>query len=177
MRRLRRRAADGVEDRLADCVIVPADFEKVFETMYDRQARYSLPVFVMLFAAALLTVLSAQAPAAKTTKERVYSAAQAARGEQTYMSTCVSCHPPGTYKGAVFLNWQGRTLGDLLEFLTEKMPKNDPGSLSAREYTQVMAFLLKINGMPPGQAELPANPTALNKITINILPDKTVSSH
>ena len=145
--------------------------------MYDRFARNPLPVFVTLFAATLLTVLSAQAPAAKTTKERVYSATQAARGEQTYMSTCVSCHPPATYKGGVFLNWQGRSLGDLLAFLSEKMPKNDPGSLSAKEYTQVMAFLLKINGMPAGQADLPANPAVLSKITINILPDKLQPSH
>ncbi len=145
--------------------------------MYDRFARNTLPVFVTLFAATLLTVLSAQAPAARTTKERVYSASQAARGEQTYMSTCVSCHPPTTYKGAVFLNWQGRSLGDLLAFLTEKMPKSDPGSLSAKEYTQVMAFLLKINGMPAGQAELSSNPAALSKITINILPDKLQPSH
>lgn len=145
--------------------------------MYDRFARNPLPVFVTLFAATLLTVVSAQAPAAKTTKGRVYSAAQAARGEQTYMSSCVSCHPPATYKGAVFLNWQGRSLSDLLDFLSEKMPKNDPGSLSIKEYTQVMAFLLKLNGMPAGQAELPADPAALSKITINILPDKLQPSH
>jgi S-disulfanyl-L-cysteine oxidoreductase SoxD len=145
--------------------------------MYDRFARNPLPVFVTLFAATLLTVLSAQAPAPKTTKERVYSAPQAARGEQTYMSTCVSCHPPATYKGAVFLNWQGRSLGDLLAFLSEKMPKNDPGSLSAKEYTQVMAFLLKINGMPAGRVDLPADPAALRGITINLLPDKLQPSH
>ena len=145
--------------------------------MYDRLARNPLPVFVAMFTVTLLTVASAQAPAAKTTKERVYSATQAARGEQTYMSICVSCHPPATYKGAVFLNWQGRSLGDLLAFLSEKMPKNDPGSLSAKEYTQVMAFLLKLNGMPAGPAELPANPAALSKITINILPDKLQPSH
>ena len=145
--------------------------------MYDRLARLSCPVFVTLFASALLTVSNAQAPAAKTTKERVYSATQAARGEQTYMNTCVSCHPPATYKGAVFLNWQGRSMGELLDFLMEKMPKNDPVSLSAKEYAQVMSFLLKLNGMPAGRVDLPADIGALNKITINILPDKTVSSH
>lgn len=146
--------------------------------MYDRLARHSLPVFVALFAFTLLAGLAAQGPAGKvTTKERVYSAAQAARGEQTYMSSCVSCHPPATYKGAVFLNWQGRSMGDLLDFLQEKMPKNDPGSLSAKEYAQVMAFLLKLNGMPPGRADLPSDAGALNKITINILPDKLQPSH
>ena len=146
--------------------------------MYDRLAHRSLPVFVALFTVTLLAGLTAQGPAAKvTTKERVYSAAQAARGEQTYMSSCVSCHPPATYKGAVFLNWQGRSMGDLLDFLQEKMPKNDPGSLSAKEYAQVMAFLLKLNGMPAGRADLPTDVGALNKITINILPDKLLPSH
>lgn len=146
--------------------------------MYDRLAQRSLPVFVALFTVTLLAGLTAQGPGAKvTTKERVYSAAQAARGEQTYMSSCVSCHPPATYKGAVFLNWQGRSMGDLLDFLQEKMPKNDPGSLSAKEYAQVMAFLLKLNGMPAGRADLPTDVGALNKITINILPDKLLPSH
>jgi hypothetical protein len=68
-------------------------------------------------------------------------------------------------------------MGDLLDFLQEKMPKNDPGSLSAKEYAQVMAFLLKLNGMPPGRADLPSDAGALNKITINILPDKLQPSH
>jgi hypothetical protein len=77
----------------------------------------------------------------------------------------------------VFLNWQGRSLADLLAFLTEKMPKNDPGSLSPKEYTQVMAFLLKLNGMPAGRADLPADPAALRTITINIVPDKLQPSH
>jgi mono/diheme cytochrome c family protein len=114
---------------------------------------------------------------ARTTKARVYSATQASRGEVTYMNACVSCHPPSTYKGAVFLNWQGRTLAELLAFLTEKMPKNEPGSLSPKEYTQVVAYLLKLNGMPAGRVDLPADPAALRAITINILPGRSMPSH
>lgn len=130
---------------------------------------------VMIMALTVVARMGAQTPAAgaqKTTKSRVYSAAQAARGEQMYMNTCVSCHPPATYKGAVFLNWQGRSLADLLEFLTDKMPKNDPGSLTPKEYMEVVAYLLKINSMPAGRVELPANPATLRGITINLLPDK-----
>src|SRR5688500_20323042 len=100
--------------------------------MYDRLARHSRPVFVALFAVTLLAGLTAQGPAGKvTTKERVYSAAQAARGEQTYMSTCVSCHPPANDKGGVLLNWQGRSMGDLLDLLQEQQPKNCPDNHSA----------------------------------------------
>jgi mono/diheme cytochrome c family protein len=111
-----------------------------------------------------------------TTKGRVYTLAQASRGEQTYMLKCVSCHPPGTYKGGVFLNWQGRSLGELLAFLMEKMPKSDPGSLAPKEYAQVMAYLLKINGNPAGRVDLAADTSALRGITINILPDKLSAS-
>jgi len=106
----------------------------------------------------------------KTTKARVYSAAQATRGEALYMSLCVSCHPPATYTGAVFLTWQGRSLGELLAFLQEKMPKNDPGSLTAKEYADVMAYLLKLNKMPAGRVDLPADAKALRGINIDILP-------
>ena len=132
---------------------------------------------VMMAASFAGARVDAQAPAAvpKTTKSRVYSVAQAARGEQIYMNTCVSCHPPATYKGAVFLNWQGRSLADLLEFLTDKMPKNDPGSLTPKEYMDVVAYLLKINSMPSGRVDLPANPATLRGITINLLPEKSPS--
>jgi len=139
-----------------------------------------MAVFALAFAAPFAAKTGAQAAGAagaKSTKERVYSAPQAARGEQTYMSSCVSCHPPATYKGAVFMNWQGRTLAELLDFLSEKMPKNDPGSLSPKEYAQVMAFLLKLNGMPAGRVDLPTDVATLRGITINILPDKLLPSH
>lgn len=86
------------------------------------------------------------------------------------MSLCVSCHPPATYTGAVFLAWQGRNLGELLAFLQEKMPKNDPGSLTAKEYADVMAYLLKLNKMPAGRVDLPADAKVLRGINIDILP-------
>jgi mono/diheme cytochrome c family protein len=108
--------------------------------------------------------------AATSTKGRVYSAAQATRGEALYMSLCVSCHPPATYTGAVFLTWQGRSLGELLAFLQEKMPKNDPGSMTAKEYADVIAYLLRLNKMPAGRAELPADAKILRSIAIDILP-------
>lgn len=164
--------------------------------MYDGLARASLPVLITVHGALLVAMLGtltaassraeasradtqapARAPDVKTTRGRVYSAAQAARGEQTYMNMCVSCHPPSTYKGAVFLNWQGRSLGNLLTYLIEKMPKSNPGSLSRKEYTQVVAYLLKLNGMPAGRADLPADPATLRGITIDLQPDRLLRSN
>jgi mono/diheme cytochrome c family protein len=94
----------------------------------------------------------------------VYSAAQATRGEETYMNVCVACHPGGTYATPAFRTaWAGRPLSDLFEIVQEKMPKNDPGSLTPQEAAQVLAYLLKINEVPAGETELPAEAAALKK--------------
>jgi mono/diheme cytochrome c family protein len=104
-----------------------------------------------------------------STMTGVYSAAQATRGEDTYMSICVSCHPRGTYTAPGFkAAWTGRPLSELFDLVKEKMPKNDPGSLTPAEYAQAVAYLLKINDVPAGEDELPSDSDALKKIRIEL---------
>jgi hypothetical protein len=47
------------------------------------------------------------------------------------------------------------------------MPKTEPGSLSKEEYASIVAYLLKLNGMPAGKQPLPADTAALGKIRID----------
>jgi mono/diheme cytochrome c family protein len=102
-----------------------------------------------------------------STMSGVYSAAQAARGEETYMAICVACHPRGTYSTAAFRTaWNGRPLSDLFDLVREKMPKSDPGSLTPAEYAQAIAYLLKINDVPAGEHELQPGGEGLKKIRI-----------
>ena len=106
--------------------------------------------------------------AAKTTLSGVYTAAQAARGEEMYYNLCIACHPKGTYAGPSFkTNWNGRPLSDLWDWISNKMPKNDPGSLTPAEVADVMSYILQQNKMPAGAA-LPANEKALFSIRIQI---------
>jgi hypothetical protein len=44
------------------------------------------------------------------------------------------------------------------------MPKSDPGILSQKEYAQVVAYLLKMNRMPAGEAELPEDSMQMKNI-------------
>lgn len=106
------------------------------------------------------------APSAEsTTLAGVYTPAQAARGEESYMNICVGCHSAGTYVGAQFMSkWDGRPLSELYEIMVEKMPKDDPGGLEPGEYAQILAFILRQNKMPAGKAELPADAAALKKV-------------
>lgn len=79
-----------------------------------------------------------QAPPAKavSTATGVFTSAQASRGEQTYMSICVSCHPKGTYTAPAFREkWNGSPLSELYGFVSTSMPKLEPGSLEPEEYS------------------------------------------
>jgi mono/diheme cytochrome c family protein len=113
------------------------------------------------------SMVSPTTPTMTSTMRGVYSAAQATRGEETYMAICVACHPRGTYTTAAFRTaWTGRPLSELFDLVREKMPKSDPGSLTPQEYAQAIAYLLKINDVPAGEEELPLDSEALKKIRV-----------
>jgi mono/diheme cytochrome c family protein len=103
--------------------------------------------------------------AARSTLQGVYTTAQAAQGRDVYAGMCQSCHTPASYTGPAFLDaWSGRALEDLFGYIRARMPKSEPGSLTPREYAQVVAYLLELNGMPAGRDELPSDPAALKVI-------------
>jgi len=130
----------------------------------------------LLITASGLTLLaavasgSAQTAPAKpvTTSSGIYTAGQASRGEQTYMNICVSCHPPGTYTAPAFKDkWNGAPLSQLYGLVSQTMPKQEPATLTPEEYSDVVAYLLKINGAPAGKKALPPDPKELKKIRIS----------
>ena len=92
------------------------------------------------------------------------------------MAICVACHPRGTYTTAAFKTaWTGRPLSELFDLVREKMPKNDPASLTPAEYAQAIAYLLKINDVPAGEHELPPDSEALKKIRIEMPASQSAS--
>jgi len=110
----------------------------------------------------------AKAPT-RSTLEGVYTTGQADKGEDTYYGICITCHPRGTYAGDAFKkNWNGRPLSDLYDWVLNKMPKSAPGTLSPAESTQVVAYILRENKMPPGSVALPANAATLGTIRIQL---------
>src|SRR5687767_3697610 len=105
--------------------------------------------------------------ATRTTQSGIYTAAQASRGNDVYLMQCKSCHTPASHTGVTFANsWYGKPLSELYTYIVERMPKNEPGSLQPYEYADVLAYLLKLNEMPAGTEELPADSVALRKIRV-----------
>jgi mono/diheme cytochrome c family protein len=106
-------------------------------------------------------------PAARSTMTGVYTAEQATAGEKTYGNVCTGCHNLGSHSGPSFSHkWKGKPLFELYEQISEKMPEDDPGSLTPAESAQIVAYLLKANGSPAGTQPLPTDAAELRKILI-----------
>lgn len=123
----------------------------------------------------LLPLLLAARPAGddppRTTKDGVYTEAQAAEGEALWKEVCQSCHLPGTLRNpATTARWFGRPLAELYGYVRREMPKLDPGSLTDDEYLVAVAYLLKQFRMPAGTAPLPSDTIALSTIRVDSLP-------
>jgi mono/diheme cytochrome c family protein len=129
-------------------------------------------------AAAVLAAALASAPGgaqapSRSTWSGVYSAAQAERGLKVYLSTCAQCHgpdmtgidsaPPLT-GGKFAANWNGVTLGDMVERIRISMPQNDPGTLARADIVDVTAYILQQNRFPAGESELPRQTALLRTI-------------
>ena len=120
---------------------------------------------VLVVAVALAAALG-QETAPRTTRDGVYTAEQAGRGQETYAQTCAACHPLDWYKGDSIKSWEGATLMGLYDSIATTMPQNNPGSLKRREYVALLAYVLSLNELPTGSEELPEAPEALGKIVI-----------
>ena len=108
-----------------------------------------------------------------TTLSKVYADAQALKGRQVYLLSCVSCHKPNEYAGETF--WGklvGKTVSDLFVYLRTNMPQDNPGSLGDDDYANVTAYILKLNSMPAGETPLSSDSLALAKIRV-VWPDTT----
>lgn len=105
----------------------------------------------------------------RSTASGVYTDEQATRGRDTYQMQCKSCHTPASHTGPTFASWWDRKpLSDLYQFVTTRMPKNEPGSLQPDEYADLIAYLLKLNDLPSGSEPLPADSLVLKKIRIDV---------
>ena len=112
--------------------------------------------------------------AQKTSKDAVFSAAQAKRGEALYKDQCVSCHSADLSGGGApqlagsdFMGfWDKTPVLDLVTKIKDSMPASSPGSLNKQQAMDLASFILLSNKFPAGSADLPTDDSALKSITI-----------
>lgn len=129
---------------------------------------------LLLAAAAIGTLLVAPTAAAgqggddaaevRSTLDGVYTPEQAERGRTTYVRVCSACHALDWYQGDQIAAWTGAPVYNLFEVIRTSMPKDNPGSLKRRDYVDMLAYILALNGMPPGSEELPVGSSRLRRI-------------
>ena len=113
------------------------------------------------FAALAVSISAAQ----KTTKDQIYSKAQATRGEATYTKLCQNCHDPEKVPAGkkaapplkgdkFFAEWETRSLADFLEIIMTTMPNDGSAELTKEQTADVVAYIIHANGQPAGSADL-----------------------
>jgi mono/diheme cytochrome c family protein len=107
---------------------------------------------------------------ADATLAGIYSEEQAERGRGTFRSVCGECHYSREFRDDQFkFSWRRRSVADLFGHIAETMPENAPGSLSPRQYADVVAYILSLNGIPAGSEELPTDRDALAAYNLTAL--------
>lgn len=110
---------------------------------------------------------AAAAAEARTVSDGVFTVDQARRGEQAFQRSCAACHNIAEFSGSGFQQvWDDRSLGDIHRTISTMMPQDAPGSLTAQQYTDIITYMLRENGYPAGQTELPPISATLRQIRI-----------
>lgn len=121
--------------------------------------------------------VAVQPVVSRTVWDRVYTEAQAARGQAGYMQACASCHAddlrgrgtaPALVEETFAFQWGDTSVGDLFARTKTLMPSDRPGSLSDQTYADILAFVLQSNTFPSGEQELDTDLAALKQIRIVI---------
>jgi quinoprotein glucose dehydrogenase len=89
----------------------------------------------------------------------VFSASQAQRGETTYRQKCQACHLQSLIGGVGFATplvgdrfwttWSGRSARSLYSRIITTMPPDDAGTLAEKDVIDVVAYILRRNGLSP----------------------------
>jgi mono/diheme cytochrome c family protein len=132
--------------------------------MMHKSAAIVLPVFVL--AAVVTSGLVDRGARAqenvKTVADGVYSDTQATRGAASYDTSCSGCHRPDlggangpALRGERFARiFAGKDLKTLYTKIATTMPRGAAASLGDAVYLDIVAYVLRENGFPTGDAEL-----------------------
>ena len=125
--------------------------------------------------------VAAQEKTPKSAFTGVYTDAQADRGEREYGRTCSHCHGlslegdgsreiPALVLDSFMRHWRGRPVQALFDTLMRSMPADDRGSMTPRMTADMIAYLLRANGAPAGDAQLPSEREALAAVVFDEKP-------
>jgi alcohol dehydrogenase (cytochrome c) len=121
-----------------------------------------------------------QAPAPPTARASLYTDAQATAGESLYRQSCAACHgatltggsAPALAGAAFEASWSDprATLADVFYIARTTMPPRASARLTAQDHAAVFAYILRMNGFPPGDTALTASAEQLESAHLAVAP-------
>lgn len=94
----------------------------------------------------------------------IYTPAEAKAGMAAYNANCASCHNADLSgnsgpalagpKFVSYLQFTKITAAQLASFISSQMPAPAPGSLTAKQYNDIFAYILSYNHYPSGSSEI-----------------------
>ena len=135
--------------------------------------RAGMTIVVMVAVAATGLAIGVAAPVAAQGRQSVwdgvYSEEQATQGKDEYEYNCGNCHihdlsgdsikDVPALAGSDFLaKWSGKSVKELFDYITTNMPQDSRGSLEAKTYVDITAYVLKVNMFPAGSQALADSP-------------------
>src|SRR5438046_4141863 len=142
--------------------------------MSNRLPVLGLAIAMWMAAAAVSS--AQQSPAGeKKIWDGVYTSAQAARGKAPFERSCARCHNielagsqrgPALKGGAFWSKYENDNLATLYMFIRDNMPQDGPSLVTDELKADVLAYIMSMNGMPAGSAELKADVRALEDIKV-----------
>ena len=104
----------------------------------------------------------------------MFSKEQADRGERLYKANCASCHgneleggehAPPLQGGEFWEEWDGKAVRGLYSRILTSMPPDSPGILSEKTIIDIVAKIVRANGVPEG-AKTIERADELNSLTL-----------
>ena len=143
-------------------------------TRLSRLPQTALTLAIAAIAATTVVRLAPSQPAAQAAP--TFTAEQADRGRAVYGRNCTDCHGTtldnGEFGGPVLKGgffrqkWAPLGVGALYSYTKGLMPPDRPGGLTDQNYADLIAYILSNNGYTGGDKELPADPGALQGMSI-----------
>jgi mono/diheme cytochrome c family protein len=124
---------------------------------------------MVVFVAAMLTLIAAAGAQPRvSTRDGIFSADQVERGRESFLWECMDCHEMEEFTGigAYLEQMDGKPLWEVFEFIWTEMPEDRPAWLAPEEYADILAYILSVYGAPAGDADLPTDESALDRIRI-----------
>lgn len=102
-----------------------------------------------------------------STRDGIYTLAQAERGEAVYQELCSECHEPEDWTETAFQGrWADQSTFQLWYYINDRMPYDNPWSLSRQQVTDVLTYILHLNDLPTGDSELGTTDDDIDKYWI-----------